>query len=185
MEREKNYPYNRPLKTQIKDAEEQKITEEVKKELERNLQQPYIKNITIEKLNNAFSPVIDDKKEKLQYLELAETFMEYVELNKKQSEDTAQLLQSTSEVIAKLTIASDKRFSENLTQDKVVELLRTTYKDYANISASITSQKLADEFLKLKEENKKEISSSFNEFKNYFTFSFFLSALCIVFAVIF
>jgi hypothetical protein len=185
MDLEKFHESNHPLKTQIKDATEKKITEEVKKELESNLQQLYTKNITVEKLNNAFAPVINDEKEKLQYLELGEAFIEYVELNKKQSEDIAHLIQHTSEIIAKLKIATDKRFAENLTQDKISELLRRTYNDYAHISATISSQKIADEFSKLKEENKKDISTSFNEFKNYFIFSFILSALCLVFVVAF
>jgi len=185
MEREKFYESNHPLKTQIKDATEKKFSEEMKRELEKTLNQPYTKNMTLEKLNSAFAPVIDDEKEKLQYLELGEAFIEYVELNKKQSEDIAHLIQSTSEIIAKLKIASDKRFAENLTQDKISELLRRTYNDYAHISATVSSQKITDEFSKLKEENKKEISTSFNEFKNYFIFSFILSALCLVFVVAF
>ena len=185
MKHEREHDSNNQLNNEIKCAVQKQLADEVKKEYEKMLHQPYVKSATTEKLNNAFMPILDEEKEKLQYLELGQHFIEYVEINKKQSEDINRLIQDTAETIAKLKIASDKRFSENLTYEQMEALLEATYRDYAKINAAITSDKLATEFQNLSKQIDVSTENAFRKVEGRINLLILLQVLCILVTTIF
>lgn len=174
-----------PVNQQIKNTEAKKNYAFEKERLERILRQPHTAEVTVASVNESFDELANNPKTQLQTLELGEAILEYVNLNKSQTENINKLIEDTARTIAKLSMELDRQNKENLTQQKLEKVLIGTYSDYANISADITWKHLNNGFQKLEAQLDNAVTSAFEKIENRINLLLLLQVLCIVIAIIF
>ncbi len=170
---------------QVRNSDEKRNYTLEKARIERILQQPAALETAVASINKSFEELANNPKTQLQTLALVEMLLEYVELNKAQTENVNKLIEDTSRTVAKLSIELDRQNRNKLTQHNLEKTLLETYSDYANISADITWKHLNKNFQELETQLDTAVTSAFNKIENRINLLLLLQVLCMIIAIIF
>lgn len=170
---------------QMKTAEFKKNYLNERQRLEKELNKPYVKDITSEKVDEALNALAETPQEQIKYLNLGEQLTEYVEYNKELTMRVNRMLDETAKTLATLTAEANRRNAEMLTPEKLKELLDSDLQIRVINRNEDTFQKIEVEFDFFVERVVKKMNETITVLENRFNLAIVLQVVTIILVLVF
>lgn len=174
-----------PMDKQVQVAEFKKNFLTERQRLEQELNKPYVKDVTAEKVEAALNTLAETPQEQIKYLNLGEQLTEYVEYNKELTVRVNRMLDDTAKTMATLTAEANKRSADMLTPIKLKELLNSDLRFNVINRNEDTFQKIETEFDFFVERVAKKLNETVTALENRFNLSIVLQVVTIILVLIF
>ena len=174
-----------PMDKQLQAAEFKKYFLSERQRLEQELNKPYVKDVTAEKVDEALNALAETPQEQIKYLNLGEQLTEYVELNKELTVRVNRMLDDTAKTMVTLTTEANRRSAEMLTPAKLKEMLNSDLRFNVINRNEDTFQKIEVEFDFFVDRVAKKMNETVNTLENRFNLSIVLQVLTIVLLLVF
>ena len=174
-----------PMDKQLQAAEFKKYFLSERQRLEQELNKPYIKDVTAEKVDEALNALAETPQEQIKYLNLGEQLTEYVELNKELTMRMNRMLDDTAKTMATLTAEVNRRSADMLTPAKLKELLNSDLRFNVINRNEDTFQKIEVEFDFFVDRVAKKMNENVTALENRFNLSIVLQVITIILVLLF
>lgn len=174
-----------PMDKQVQVAEFKKNFLTERQRLEQELNKPYVKDVTTEKVEAALNTLAETPQEQIKYLNLGEQLTEYVEYNKELTVRVNRMLDDTAKTMATLTAEANKRSADMLTPIKLKKLLNSDLRFNVINRNEDTFQKIETEFDFFVERVAKKLNETVTALENRFNLSIVLQVVTIILVLIF
>ena len=174
-----------PMDKQLQAAEFKKYFLSERQRLEQELNKPYIKDVTAEKVDEALNALAETPQEQIKYLNLGEQLTEYVELNKELTMRMNRMLDDTAKTMATLTAEVNRRSADMLTPAKLKELLNSDLRFNVINRNEDTFHKIEVEFDFFVDRVAKKMNETVTALENRFNLSIVLQVVTIILVLLF
>ena len=174
-----------PMDKQLQAAEFKKYFLSERQRLEQELNKPYVKDVTAEKVDEALNALAETPQEQIKYLNLGEQLTEYVELNKELTMRMNRMLDDTAKTMATLTAEANRRSADMLTPTKLKELLNSDLQINIQNHNEDTFQKIEVEFDFFVDRVVKKMNETVTALENRFNLSIVLQVVTIILVLVF
>jgi len=174
-----------PMDKQVQAADFKKYFQTERQRLEKELNKPYAKDVTAEKVDEALNALAETPKEQIKYLTLGEQLTEYVELNKELTVRMNRILDDTAKTMATLTAEANKRSADMLTPAKLKELLNSDLRFNVINRNEDTFHKIEVEFDFFVDRVAKKMNETVTALENRFNLSIVLQVVTIILVLLF